>query len=228
MPPKDVGFYSPQLAKRIRDNSFAWERERGAKPVDLRMSVPNPVYVLNGSQYEIPAYGCMQITGVESIDGETYLKVDRPFDYTDSVMGPFLLNVGEAIPIGNIGMAQPGPIYRAKTGGTTLATGTRIGPTANSFEVSKGCLFTCCGNDDIEDDVIRVIACETPLIAVAGSGGIAANGSGTVTAKVPTSTGWAAGSVTYTAFNISATAISNNANVLIFPVDARWVAVEVC
>ena len=106
--------------------------------------------------------------------------------------------------------------------------GTRIGPNASSFEVGKGCLFTNCGADDIEEDVIRVIACETPLLAVAGAGGIAANSSGTVTAKVPTSTGWAAGSVTYTAYNISATAISNNANVLIFPVDAKWVAVEVC
>lgn len=228
MPPKDVGFYSPQLAKRIRDNSFAWERERASKPVDLRISVPNPVYVLNGSQYEIPAYGCMQITGVESIDGETYLKVDRPFDYTESVMGPFLINTGEAIPIGNIGMAQPGPIYRVKTDGTTLAVGTRIGPNASSFEVGKGCLFTNCGADDIEEDVIRVIACETPLLAVAGASGIAANSSGTVTAKVPTSTGWAAGSVTYTAWAPTSTPIAANATVMIFPVDARWVAVEVC
>ena len=228
MAPKDVGFYSPQLAKRIRDNSFAWERERSAKPVELRVTTPNPVYVFNGSTHEVPAYGCLQMVGVETFDGETYLKVDRPFDYTESVMGTFLLNGPDPIPAGKIGMAQYGPVYRAKTDGTTLAVGTRIGPNASSFEVGKGCLFTCLGDDDIEEDVIRVIACETPLLAVAGSGGIPANSSGTVTAKVPTSGNWTSGSVTYTAWAPTSTPVAANATVMIFPIDAKWVAVEVC
>jgi hypothetical protein len=143
-------------------------------------------------------------------------------------MGPFLVNGDREVVADDYGTAQWGPIYRIKTDGTTLAVGTRIGPNASSFEVGKGCLFTCLGDDDIEEDVIRVMACETPLIAVAGSGGIPANGSGTVTAKVPTSTGWAAGSVTYTAYNPFTAVVTADADLILFPIDARWVVVEGC
>jgi len=65
-------------------------------------------------------------------------------------------------------------------------------------------------------------------LAIAGSGGIAANSSGTVTAKQPASGNWTSGSVTYTAWNPTSVAVSSNAVVMIFPVDAKWVAVEVC
>lgn len=223
----EIGYFTPSQADRVWRNALAFEKLAAVGAKTDRPITPTPISFVNKSGATIPPYGCIQITGTEETGGRNYLQVKQPFDYA-GVMGPFLINGDREVIADDLGTAQWGPIYRAKTDGTTLAVGTRIGPTANSFEVGKGCLFTCCGVDDIEEDVIRVIACETPLIAVAGSGGIAANGSGTVTAKVPTSTGWAAGSVTYTAYNISATAISNNANVLIFPVDARWVAVEVC
>lgn len=223
----EIGYFTPTQADRVWRNALAFEKLTSVGAKTDRPITPTPISFVNKSGATIPPYGCIQITGTEETGGRNYLQVKRPFDYA-GVMGPFLINGDREVIDDDLGTAQWGPIYRAKTDGTTLAVGTRIGPTSNSFEVGKGCLFTCCGVDDIEEDVIRVIACETPLIAVAGSGGIAANGSGTVTAKVPTSTGWAAGSVTYTAYNISATAISNNANVLIFPVDARWVAVEVC
>jgi hypothetical protein len=102
-----------------------------------------------------------------------------------------------------------------------------MGPKASSFDLSKGCLFTFIGNDEQEVDLIKVIACETPLLAVATSG-ISANSSGTVTAKAPASGNWTAGSVTYTAWNPTGVAIGSAATVLLFPVDAKWLAVELC
>jgi hypothetical protein len=188
---------------------------------------PTPIYFLNKSTATIPAYGCIQMNGASEIDGTTYIEVTRPFDYSNSVVGPFLLNgPGECIP-DEIGTAQWGPIFRAKKDSSTYTTGTRMGPKASAFELEKGCLFSYIGNDEQEDDLIKVIACETPLLAVAGSG-IGANTSGTVTAKAPASGSWTAGTITYTAWNPTGVAIASAANVLLFPVDAKWLAVELC
>ena len=228
MAQKDIGYYSPSLAKRIRDNSFAWERERAAKPVEVRQSTPDPIYFYNASTETIPAYGCIQKVGMETIDGQSIIKVDRPIDYTASVMGPFLLNGPAEVAGKGLGTAQWGPIFRAKKDSATYTTGTRMGPKSGAFELEKGCLFTYIGNDAQSDDLIKVIACETPLLAIVGASGIAGNSSGTVTAKQPASGNWTAGSVTYTAWAPTATAIAAAATVMIFPVDAKWVAVEVC
>lgn len=223
----EIGYFTPTQADRVWRNALAFEKLAAVGAKTDRPITPTPISFVNKSGATIPPYGCIQITGTEETGGRNYLQVKRPFDYA-GVMGPFLINGDREVIADDFGTAQWGPIYRVKTDGTTLAVGTRIGPNASSFEVGKGCLFTCCGADDIEEDVIRVIACETPLLAVAGASGIAANSSGTVTAKVPTSTGWAAGSVTYTAWAPTSTPIAANATVMIFPIDARWVAVEVC
>jgi hypothetical protein len=126
-----------------------------------------------------------------------------------------------------IGTAQWGPIFRARKDSATYSTGTRMGPVDASFDLSKGCLFTYIGDDEQEDDLIKVIACETPLLAVAGSG-IGANTSGTVTAKAPASGNWTAGTITYTAWNPSSTAISSGSLCILFPVDAKWAAIGIC
>ena len=223
----EIGYFTPSQADRVWRNALAFEKLAAVGAKTDRPITPTPISFVNKSGATIPPYGCIQITGTEETGGRNYLQVKRPFDYA-GVMGPFLINGDREVIADDFGTAQWGPIYRVKTDGTTLAVGTRIGPNASSFEVGKGCLFTNCGADDIEEDVIRVIACETPLLAVAGAGGIAANSSGTVTAKVPASTGWAAGSVTYTAWAPTSTPIAANATVMIFPIDARWVAVEVC
>ena len=224
---KEVGYYSPGLARRIKDLALAYERDRqGGQPI-FRQTVPNPIFVLNDSEHTIPRFGCMQVVGTQEIDGQNLLKVNRPFDYSDSVMGPFLLNDIEPIEPGEIGMAQFGPVYRAIKDTGTFTVGTRLNPTADSFKLSKGPLFVYLGDDDIDEDIIKVERCETPLLAVAGSG-IAANSSGTVTAKQTASGNWTAGSVTYTAWNPTGVAISSNALCLIYPVDAKWVALELC
>jgi hypothetical protein len=224
---QQIGAYTPKQAKRIWDAVQAFERQGTASQGAFLPYTPTPIYYVNKSTETIPAYGCIQMIGASEIDGTTYIEVDRPFDYSDSIVGPFLLNgPGECLR-DEIGTAQWGPIFRATKDSSTYTTGTRMGPVASSFDLSKGCLFTFIGNDEQETDLIKVIACETPLLAVATSG-IGANTSGTVTAKAPASGNWTAGSVTYTAWNPTGVAIASAATVLLFPVDAKWLAVELC
>jgi hypothetical protein len=224
---QQIGAYTPKQAKRIWDAVQAFERQGTASQGAFLPYTPSPIYFVNKSTETIPAYGCLQMIGSSEIDGTTYIEVDRPFDYSDSVVGPFLLNgPGECLR-DEIGTAQWGPIFRATKDSATYTTGTRMGPVASSFDLSKGCLFTFIGDDEQETDLIKVVACETPLLAVATSG-IGANTSGTVTAKAPASGNWTAGSVTYTAWNPTGVAIGSAAPVLLFPVDAKWLAVELC
>jgi hypothetical protein len=222
-----IGAYTPKQAKRIWDAVQAFERQGTASQGAFLPYTPTPIYFVNKSTQTIPPYGCIQMIGSSEIDGTTYIEVDRPFDYSDSVVGPFLLNgPGECLR-DEIGTAQWGPIFRATKDSSTYTTGTRMGPVASSFDLSKGCLFTFIGDDEQETDLIKVVACETPLLAVATSG-IGANTSGTVTAKAPASGNWTAGTITYTAWNPTGVAIASAATVLLFPVDAKWLAVELC
>jgi hypothetical protein len=224
---KEIGVYTPKQAKRIWESVQAFERMGSTSATMAIPYTPTPIYFVNKSTATIPAYGCVQMVGSSDIDRTTYIEVKRPFEYANSVMGPFLLNgPGECSP-DEIGTAQWGPIFRAKKDSATYSTGTRMGPVDASFDLSKGCLFTFIGDDEQSDDLIKVIACETPLLAVAGSG-IGANTSGTVTAKAPASGNWTAGAITYTAWNPTGVAIASAANVLLFPVDAKWLAVELC
>jgi hypothetical protein len=224
---QQIGAYTPKQAKRIWDAVQAFERQGTASQGAFLPYTPSPIYFVNKSTETIPAYGCIQMIGSSEIDGTTYIEVDRPFDYSDSVVGPFLLNgPGECLK-DEIGTAQWGPIFRATKDSATYTTGTRMGPVASSFDLSKGCLFTFIGDDEQETDLIKVVACETPLLAVATSG-IGANTSGTVTAKAPASGNWTAGTITYTAWNPTGVAIASAATVLLFPVDAKWLAVELC
>jgi hypothetical protein len=224
---KEIGVYTPKQAKRIWESVQAFERMGSTSATMAIPYTPTPIYFVNRSTATIPPYGCVQMVGSSDIDGTTYIEVERPFEYANSVMGPFLLNgPGECLQ-DQIGTAQWGPIFRAKKDSATYSTGTRMGPKASAFELEKGCLFSYIGDDEQEDDLIKVIACETPLLAVATSG-IGANTSGTVTAKAPASGIWTAGAVTYTAWNDTGVAIASAATVLLFPVDAKWVAVELC
>jgi hypothetical protein len=224
---KEIGVYTPKQAKRIWDSVQAFERMGSTSATMAIPYTPTPIYFVNKSTETIPPYGCVQMVGSSDIDGTTYIEVKRPFEYANSVMGPFLLNgPGECLP-DEIGTAQWGPVFRAKKDSATYSTGTRMGPVESSFDLSKGCLFSYIGDDEQEDDLIKVIACETPLLAVAGAG-IGANASGEVTARAPASGNWTSGTITYTAWNPTGVAIASAANVLLFPVDAKWLAVELC
>ena len=224
----EIGYFTPTEADRVWKAVKAFERGSADSTATERGNAPSPIYFKSVSAEVIPAYGCVQMVGTEELAGRNYILVDRPIDFTGSVMGPFLFNGPTEVEANGLGTAQMGPIYRAISDGGAYSVGTRFGPVASSFALSKGPLFTYIGDDDLVENCVRVIACETPLLAVAGGAGIAGNSSGTVTAKQPASGNWSAGTVTYTAWNPTSAAIAASRNVMIFPIDAKWVAVELC
>lgn len=224
----EIGYFTPSEADRVWKAVKAFERGSADNTATERANVPSPIYFKSVSAEIIPAYGCIQMVGTEELAGRNYILVDRPIDFTGSVMGPFLFNGPTEVEANGLGTAQWGPIYRAITDGGAYSVGTRFGPVESSFELAKGPLFTYIGDDDLVEDCVRVIACETPLLAVAGGSGIAGNSSGTVTAKQPASGNWGAGTVTYTAWNPTGVAIANNSLCLIYPVDTKWIALELC
>jgi hypothetical protein len=181
----------------------------------------------NDSGHTIPAYGCFQASGTVEDGDQNYITAVRPISWTGAVVGPFFFNGPYEVLDGEYGNAQLGPVFRAIKDGTTLSVGMRLGPASGSFEMGKGCLYSYIGEDDVETDCIRIISNETPLLAQSSTI-IPANGSGTVTVRVPSSGGWSAGTVTYSARNDSATDIQSDKRVMIFPVDAKWHAVEIC
>lgn len=225
----EVGYLSPSELQRVWNMVLEFERMRSAQGQEIRLTPPSPIYFRNDSGHTIPPYGCIQAYGTYDEDGgQNYLKVKRPFQWTDAVVGPFLFNGPREVANNEFGIAQSGPVFRAISDGGTYTAGTRLNPTAGVFTLSKGPLFSYIGPDDVEEDCIKVIACETPILAKAGAGGIAANSSGTVTHRIPSATTWSDGTITYTAWAPTATAVSANAQLMLFPVDAKWVAVEIC
>ena len=57
---------------------------------------------------------------------------------------------------------------------------------------------------------------------------VPAGGSGQATYRAPTSTGWTDTTIAYTVFNESETEIAINKKVILFPINGRWAAFEVC
>jgi hypothetical protein len=227
MPDVEIGAFTPERARRVWQATLAVERGIDAPTTDLKQFVQAPIYFVNKHTSTIPPYGIIQKIATEEIGDQNYIHVTRPFIYTGSVIGPFLINGPREVEPEDLGVAQNGPIYRAYMDSTAYATGTRIGPKVDSFLAGKGCLYTFIGTDDIDTDIAKLIACETPLLAIT-SGAISGGSSGNAVAKVPTSGDWTAGSITYLVWNPSVTTIASGRLVMIFPVDAKWAAIEIC
>jgi len=88
-------------------------------------------------------------------------------------------------------------------------------------------MYSVIGEDELEDDLWKIVSNETPILGITNEE-LPANGEGEVTKKDPTSGDWTAGTVVYEARNPSDTAIPTGALVMLFPVDAKWAAVQIC
>jgi hypothetical protein len=223
---QDIGAFSPDASARIWRCVLDWEKTKTEKKDVLNTPFAAPIYVKNVGTNTVPPWGCMQVVGTDTLDNCVVFKVDRPLQLDKPKT--FLLNGPKEIAANDYGTAQSGPKFRAIKDSTTITSGMRLGPVVSSFNLGKGCLFSYFGTDAIATDGIVAVRDETPILAKAGGSGISANSSGTVTARVPTSGGWSDGTVTYTAWAPTDSPVSANAQLMLFPVDARWVAVEIC
>ena len=185
------------------------------------LTEPSKLYVHNGSGETIPAWACMQVTGTEELGGQNYLVVDKPTDVIGTT-GEFVFNGPESIADGEDGLAQNGPVLRGYKNTGTITAGERWSPTSGQWYLSQddSGVFTACGADDIDGDVLKVV--RSPLVgfhAVAPSGGIPAKsgstmGSATCTLQDCSSSGVLSNAGAATIYNPSTTAIAGSAAII--------------
>ncbi len=174
----------------------------------------------------IPAYGLMQASGTVKVSNVNYVTVERAFDY-NAAQSIYLVNGPQEVKVDGYGTTQDGPYYKILSDGGTYAAGDRIGWKASSFEATNGCLFTVIGTDPIEEDIL--LCCRDDSCAYGRtSASITAGSSGNVLIwKANGSGNWSAGSKTHTAHALVSN-IASGEDVILFPVNGRWLATEIC
>jgi len=155
-----IGAYTVETArlvletvKYLRESGFVIERpgrgQQKFRPAEA------PIYVRNDTGEEIPAFGCLQVTGAVDAGGQNYITVDKPVDDTGDA-GKYLFNGIAPIEAGGYGIAHDGPLVRMLTDGSTVTCGDMWQPDIGSFAVIPGgSMFSAVGEDDIETDVMR-------------------------------------------------------------------------
>lgn len=226
METRQVASFTVENGHRIM-NATRWvERNKVPSPGNLFIQNSESILFRNDSGYTIPAYGCFQVDETVEDGAYNYLTAIRPFTWTGAAL-VFMFNGPLEVENGKFGTAQNGPLFRALKDSTTMSIGMRLGPTSNSFELGKGCLFSYLGTDDVVTSCIKIVRNETMLLAIADST-IAGNSSGTATVKIPSAGDWSAGTISYTVRNPSSTSIPSGQLCQIEPIDAKWTIVGIC
>lgn len=152
-----IGAYSPETARIILE-TVRYLRESGfVVPVPGRgapsVAPPTPIYVRNDSGEEIPAWGCMQVTGTVDANNQSFSKVTKPT--TSGVQ--YLFNGQQPIETGGYGVAQEGNKARAYKSSGTVTFGQLWRPTSGQWYLTQGSgRFPAIGLDDIDDNVFWV------------------------------------------------------------------------
>lgn len=153
-----TGAYSPEVARMVletvrylRDNGFVIPGER--RPVQ-QLPPEAGIYIRNDGASEIPAWGCVEVTGSVEVGDQTYIKVVKP---TSSAV-LYLFNGPAPVPVNKFGIAQKGPVYRVYKNTGTVTLGNRWKPTSGQYYLTKGTgSFVVIGADNLGDDVFRVV-----------------------------------------------------------------------
>lgn len=244
MSERRIGYFSPDQARDILDTvrqvralGLLSRPSQVARPVE---SPQWPVWVKNTeTSLAVPAFGCMEVFGVENVGDLTYVKIRRP-TVTDGV---YLFNYDTEIEASGLGMSTPWGLVRMLGDGNAVTAMTRYGPVVNQWyiEQTDGGPFEVFGEDNTADNILRGRSADGSSAKVwagkADASGISARsgttpGSGTVALYIrntSTNTLEATGD-SETVYNISATAVGADAYVII-AYDAEevpWVIVESC
>ena len=222
-----VGVFKKTTAQKLVEMIRWWERlPKNAGP-DVEFPVDGGIYFKNNSGVEIPAYGVMQASGTEE-NILNYLTVERAYDYT-ACQGVTLFNGPFSVPDGEFGTAQNGPVYIAvHDAAITYNVGDRMGWKSGAFTLALGAPLVYLGTDDVITNGCRVMF-DHSCMAGQSVSAIAAGASGTVRRRKAGGSGFTTDTTrSYTAFNDSGTEVAADSRILMFPIDGRWVIVEVC
>lgn len=156
----DVGFYRPDdaafILRTVRQLQASGLLQMSGRRSEVQFTQTTWVYVSNDSGEEIPPYGCMQATGTEEIGEQNYIVVNKPADTTGDA-GGYLFNSHEAIPAGELGIAQRGRVVRGISDGSGITAGDAWQPVVSAWTIAVGGgQFIGIGEDDIGTNVVRV------------------------------------------------------------------------
>lgn len=225
----EIGFFTPEQLRRVWAQTLRMEQQSPARPDDFLPLETEPILFVNDSGHEIPPYGIMQAKNTyDQPGGANYVSVVRPFDYAAN-QSIVLVNGPTAVPDGEYGSAQLGPLFRVvHDGAESYGVGDRLGWVSGSFLAGLGALFRVVGVDDITDDCLRVMF-DQSVASMQSFGAIAAGSSGLAYLRDPSSETWTTDtSKEYPVFNDSGSNIADNTRMIGLPTDGRFLVVEVC
>ena len=216
---KRIAGITPEQAARMLEATEAYERSLGSSaPRFDNLPGVDRILFRNDSGEEIPPYALMHITGTAE-NQFNYVTVTKPAS-SNVERSKILVNGPEAVADGGFGTAQSGPIFRIiHDGSLTYQAGDRVGYKNNSFLAGLNPTFLVLGNDDLEDDMIRVMYDDSELRGVAATT-ITATTAGDVTVTTPTTR-------THKAKTIGLSILSGT-NVRLGSENGEWTAIEVC
>lgn len=221
--------FTAKSVRRIQRTVREWERwNRTANPPpfvrDGRAPLGVPIPVRNDSGEEIPAYGLMRITGVETVDGVLWYVVNKP----NTTFQPFyVVNLGVALAINATGFGIiDGPVEALYTTGAPVyseAWGVKPGQWNleryyPGFRVLGG---TTSGRVWVEQEQIHT------LLAKAGASGVAARSGTTISGTsvdVYVAVGTTLTDTTFnvTAYNMAGTAVAANKYLILNEAQDKW------
>ncbi len=216
---KRIAGITPEQAARMLEATEAYERSLGSSaPRFDNLPGVDRILFRNDSGEEIPPYALMHITGTAE-NQFNYVTVTKPAS-SNVVRSKILVNGPEAVADGGFGTAQSGPIFRIiHDGALTYQAGDRVGYKDDSFLAGLNPTFLVLGEDDLEDDMIRVMYDDSELRGVAATT-ITATTAGDVTVTTPTTR-------THKAKTIGLSILSGT-NVRLGSENGEWTAIEVC
>ena len=216
---KRIAGWTPEQSARTWEATEAYERSLGSSaPRFDNLPGERGILFRNDSGEEIPAYGLMHITGTVD-DKFNYVTVTKPAT-ANTVRSKILVNGPEHVADGGFGTAQLGPIFRIiHDGALTYQAGDRVGYKDDSFLAGLNPTFLVLGEDDLEDDMIRVMYDDTELRGVA-AGTITSSVAGNVTVSTPATR-------THKAKTIGSSILSGT-EVRLGSENGEWTALGVC
>lgn len=135
----EIGTFTPEQTRELwqwyqRSKQLSPQLQQNF-PQRRQIDEPSPhrIFVKNESGEEIPAYGCMQITGAVTEAGRVFLKVTKP----NTICGECIFNSQFKIAVGAYGWGYAFGIVRMLGSAGAYSSCERYGATAGSWSISQ-------------------------------------------------------------------------------------------
>jgi len=148
-----IGFKTEELAKRVIKATRiveGWHPPASGREYPRNPQSVNTLWK-NVHAQTAPPYAAFEVTDVDIVNGRLVILGTRPTGTGGKLI---LFNFREQVPTTETGVAQPGPIIRARFSNGTGANGTTYSVAASSWELATGTQYPVLGKiDDVSNDM---------------------------------------------------------------------------